>query len=104
MAMVIMSPLSELTDTDGSEMRSISQRPPPLPRPPALLLPESVRQQRAAGRVTRGQVQQSERSRGSCDAPLGPFWGTSAPPPQRPETPPTCAWPFQRKNTLGFFS
>ena len=33
MAMVIMSPLSELTDTDGSEMRSISQRPPPPPAP-----------------------------------------------------------------------
>lgn len=35
MAMVIMSPLSELTDTDGFEMRSISQRaPPPRCTPP----------------------------------------------------------------------
>lgn len=38
MAMVIMSPLSELTDTDGFEMRSISQRAPrhPSPSPPRL--------------------------------------------------------------------
>lgn len=47
MAMLIMSPLSELTDTDGFEMRSISQRAPrtpPLPHPPsALLVPESVK-------------------------------------------------------------
>lgn len=36
MVMVIMSPLSELTDTDGFEMRSISQRaPPPGPGPAA---------------------------------------------------------------------
>lgn len=40
MAMVIMSPLSELTDTDGFEMHSASQRasatppPPPLPNHP----------------------------------------------------------------------
>lgn len=104
MAMVIMSPLSELTDTDGFEMRSISRRgpppttqrpstraPPPLPAP-ALLLPESVKHQRAACRVTvgrrQGQVQQSERSGGSCDSRLDPFWCTSGP-PQPPETLPT---------------
>ncbi len=35
MAMVIMSPLSELTDTDGFEMHSASQRAPAPPRPPS---------------------------------------------------------------------
>lgn len=35
MAMVIMSPLSELTDTDGFEMHSASQRGPPAPPPPS---------------------------------------------------------------------
>lgn len=55
MAMVIMSPLSELTDTDGFEMHSISQRAPRAPPPaPALLLPESVKHQQAACRVTAG--------------------------------------------------
>lgn len=34
MAMVIMSPLSELTDTDGFEMHSASQWAPALPAPP----------------------------------------------------------------------
>lgn len=34
MAMVIMSPLSELTDTDGFEMHSASQWAPGLPAPP----------------------------------------------------------------------
>lgn len=34
MAMVIMSPLSELTDTDGFEMHSASQRAPAPPSPP----------------------------------------------------------------------
>lgn len=33
MAMVIMSPLSELTDTDGFEMHSASQRAPAPPKP-----------------------------------------------------------------------
>lgn len=33
MAMVIMSPLSELTDTDGFEMHSVSQRASALPTP-----------------------------------------------------------------------
>lgn len=45
MAMVIMSPLSELTDTDGFEMRSISQRAPPHrrtpPRPPGTAGPRA---------------------------------------------------------------
>lgn len=45
MAMVIMSPLSELTDTDGFEMRSISQRAPhpaaPLPAPPGTAGPRA---------------------------------------------------------------
>lgn len=41
-AMVIMSPLSELTDTDGFEMHSASQRAPALPAPPPPI-PWSVR-------------------------------------------------------------
>lgn len=58
-AMVIMSPLSELTDTDGFEMHSASQRAPALPAPP---VPGSVRPLCAGCWVTpewrQGQVQQ----------------------------------------------
>lgn len=93
-AMVIMSPLSELTDTDGFEMHSASQRAPALPAP---LLPPQVCQaplRRVSGyhRVTARpsstpQPASSDTKRllacweggWSVDSLLDPFWHTAAP-------------------------
>lgn len=85
MVMVIMSPLSELTDTDGFEMRSISQRaPPPRPRPccsPSL----SSTTERRVELPADGKAKFNSLS--AAEAPVTHSWTPSGAPPQNPPPP-----------------
>lgn len=88
MAMVIMSPLSELTDTDGFEMRSISQRAPRAPPPaPALLLPSlSSTSKRRVG-LPPADCKAKFNSMSAAEAPVTHSWtpsGAPAPPRNPP--------------------
>lgn len=94
MAMVIMSPLSELTDTDGFEMHSASQRAPAPPLPPSspglsgpsvpgVGLPPSDGKAKfnSAAQPASSSLKSLFEGEGGGEAPLTHFWTPSGAPP-----------------------
>lgn len=81
--MVIMSPLSELTDTDGLEMAPTSQRAP-APPAPALLLPGSVKRRRVGLPPADGKAKFNSLSAAAPGTPSRTPSGAPAPPPSPP--------------------
>lgn len=98
MAMVIMSPLSELTDTDGFEMHSASQRAPATPSPPGPRVcqaplcwvlgypgvtarPSSTAEPAALLKSLFEGEGDGVQYGGSSDSLSDPFWCTANPPP-----------------------